>query len=134
MSLPEFAFARLSLCVRMTLAVSLPAGMSPVWASNLNFLNDTPMSYVKQPDMQSIKTKLIEVLNNSKDGDTVRWSNEGTGNGVRIDATIQPESTSQEGGKTCRLVSVVLNAKGQSMNLHPKFCGTGKTDWALQKR
>ena len=118
----------------MTVPVLLLAGMPSAGASNLNFLNDTPMSYIKKTDMDSIKSKLIEVLNTSKDGDTVRWANEGTGNSVRIDATIQPESTSQEGGKTCRLVSVVLSAKGQSMNLHPKFCGTGRTDWALQKR
>jgi hypothetical protein len=112
----------------------LLTSMTPAEASNLNFLNDTPMSYIKQPDMASIKVALTDVLNTKKDGETTQWTNEGTGNSVKIDAAITPESTSQEGNKTCRLVSVVLSAKGQSMNLHPRFCGTGRTDWALQKR
>jgi hypothetical protein len=49
----------------------------------------------------------------------------GTGNSVKIDAAMTPESTNHEGEKTCRLVSVVLSAKGQSMNLRPRFCGYG---------
>lgn len=75
------------------------AGNSVAEASNLNFLNDTPMSYIKKPDMDSIKSELVEVLNNKKDGETTRWTNKGTGNSVKIDATMIPESTSQERGK-----------------------------------
>ncbi|WP_157686930.1 hypothetical protein [Paraburkholderia phymatum] len=112
----------------------LLTGMTAAQASNLNFLNDTPMSYIKKPDMDSIKVALTDVLNTKKDGETTQWTNKGTGNSVKIDAAMTPESTSHEGSKTCRNVAVVLSAKGQSMNLHPRFCGTGKTDWALQKR
>ncbi|MBN3751366.1 hypothetical protein G3N95_00320 [Paraburkholderia sp. Tr-20389] len=121
-------------CVRLTSTLFLLMGMAAAHATNLNFLNDTPMSYIKKPDMDSIKVALTDVLNTKKDGETTQWTNEGTGNSVKIDAAMTPESTSQEGNKTCRNVTVVLSAKGQSMNLHPKFCGTGKTDWALQKR
>ncbi|MEM5338221.1 hypothetical protein [Paraburkholderia azotifigens] len=124
----------LTCCVRVASTVLLLTGMGAADATNLNFLNDTPMSYIKKPDMDSIKVALTDVLNTKKDGETTQWTNEGTGNGVKIDAAMTPESTSQEGGKTCRMVKVVLLAKGQSMDLHPKFCGTGRTDWALQKR
>lgn len=122
-------FARTALPAVLLLGSAAAAGVS-----NLNFLNDTPMSYIKKPDMDSLKRALVEVLNTKKDGETSQWTNEGTGNAVPITAAMTPESTSQEGEKTCRLVSVVLSAKGQSMNLHPQFCGTGKTDWALKKR
>ncbi|CAG9202438.1 conserved exported hypothetical protein [Paraburkholderia sabiae] len=124
----------LTRCIRVASMILLLTDMSAAEATNLNFLNDTPMSYIKKSDMDSIKVALTDVLNTKKDGETTQWTNEGTGNGVKIDAAITPESTSQQGGKTCRLVAVVLSAKGQSMNLHPKFCGTGRTDWALQKR
>ncbi|CAB3764315.1 hypothetical protein [Paraburkholderia humisilvae] len=134
MSIPELNFPRLNCRVRVTLLASLLAATAAAQASNLNFLNDTPMSYIKKPDVDSIKLALTDVLNNKKDGETTRWTNEGTGNSVSIDATMIPESTSHEGEKTCRRVSVMLNAKGQSMNLHPMFCGTNPTDWTLQKR
>jgi len=134
MSFQKLEKGLLTHCVRVASAVMLLTGTATAGASNLNFLNDTPMSYIKKPDMDSIKVALTDVLNTRKDGETTQWTNEGTGNSVKIDAAMTPESTSQEGGKTCRLVTVVLTAKGQSMNLHPKFCGTGRTDWALQKR
>ena len=31
-------------------------------------------------------------------------------------------------------VGVVLNAKGQSMNLRPQFCKQGSGNWQLQKK
>jgi hypothetical protein len=127
-------YAPLTRYARVVLPLMLFADMATAVASNLNFLNDTPMSYITKRDIESIKIALTGVLNKTKDGETSRWTNEGTGNSVKIDAAMTPESTSQDGARTCRQVSVVLSAKGQSMLLHPKFCGTGKTDWALQKR
>src|ERR1700754_4477884 len=115
MSVPKLNFMRLKNSARVAFPALLLAGISVAEASNLNFLNDTPMSYIKKPDMVSMKSELVEVLNKKKDGETTRWTNEGTGNSVKIDATMIPESTSQEGQKTCRRVSVILTAKGQSM-------------------
>jgi hypothetical protein len=134
MSLSKLTFVRLKDSVRAALPVLLLAGIPVAEASNLNFLNDTPMSYIKKRDMDSIKNALVDVLNKKKDGERTGWTNEGTGNSVKIDATMVPENTSQEGNKTCRRVLVTLTAKGQSMDLHPRFCGTSQTDWTLQKR
>jgi hypothetical protein len=53
---------------------------------------------------------------------------------VKIDATITIASTSKEGERTCRDLGVVLNAKGQSMNLRPQFCKQGSGKWQLQKK
>lgn len=134
MLVPKREYVLLTRCVRVALLVLLSANMGAAEASNLNFLNDTPMSYIKKRDIESIKSALVEVLNTRKDGETSRWTNEGTGNSVQINATMTPESTDHEGEKTCRRVSIILTAKGQSMDLHPGFCGMGKTDWTLQKR
>ena len=134
MSMSKLSLAQFKDGASLALPALLLAAIPVAEASNLNFLNDTPMSYIKKADIDSIKRALLEVLNKKKDGETTRWTNENTGNSVKIDATMVPESTDQEGKKTCRRVSVVLTAKGQSMDLHPKFCGTTRTDWTLQKR
>lgn len=38
--------------------------------SNLNFLNDTPLSYVKPRDMDLIKRALTDVLNTKSEGES----------------------------------------------------------------
>ncbi|MBW8838032.1 MAG: hypothetical protein JF605_24140, partial [Burkholderia sp.] len=73
-------------------------------------------------------------LDQKQDGETTTWVNEGTRNSVKIDATIQVVKTSKEGARTCRDLGIVLNAKGQSMNLHPQFCKQGSGTWQLQKK
>ncbi|HYS64175.1 MAG TPA: RT0821/Lpp0805 family surface protein [Paraburkholderia sp.] len=103
-------------------------------AANLGFLNDTPVSYMKQRDVDSIKKAVFAVLNDKHDGESDNWVNEGTGNSVKIDATITVASTAKEGERTCRDVGVVLNAKGQSMSLRPQFCKQGGGNWQLQKK
>ncbi|CAM2139319.1 MULTISPECIES: hypothetical protein [Paraburkholderia] len=134
MSIPYRKPFLLAHCARLALSTLLLVGNAEADASNLNFLNDTPISYMKPRDMESIKGALVQVLNTSKDAETTGWTNAQTGNSVRIDATMTPETTVHDGAKTCRSVTINLLAKGQSMTLHPVFCGTGGRDWSLQKR
>ncbi|REE17795.1 MULTISPECIES: RT0821/Lpp0805 family surface protein [unclassified Paraburkholderia] len=103
-------------------------------AANLGFLNDTPISYMKQRDIDSVKKAVFAALNDKQDGETANWVNEGTGNSVKIDAAITMTSTAKEGDRTCRDLGVVLSAKGQSMNLRPQFCKQGSGTWQLQKK
>jgi surface antigen len=103
-------------------------------AANLGFLNDTPISYMKQRDVDSVKQAVFTTLDQKQDGETTTWVNEGTRNSVKIDATIQVVKTSKEGARTCRDLGIVLNAKGQSMNLHPQFCKQDGGNWQLQKK
>ena len=103
-------------------------------AANLGFLNDTPISYMKQRDIDSVKKAVFAALNDKQDGETATWVNEGTGNSVKIDAAITMASTAKDGDRTCRDVGVVLSAKGQSMNLRPQFCKQGSGTWQLQKK
>jgi len=103
-------------------------------AANLGFLNDTPITYMKQRDVDSIKHAVTDALNDRKDGESVTWVNDGTGNSVKIDANITLGSTTNEGARTCRDMSVVLNAKGQSMHLRPSFCKQGSGVWQMQKK
>ena len=119
----------------VTIAAVLVAGSLAAHAANLGFLNDTPIAYMKQRDIDSLKTAAYDVLDKKADGESATWNNEGTGNGVKIDAQLTPVDTAKDGANTCRTVRVVLNAKGQSVNLGPRFCRQGSSGrWILQKK
>ncbi|MFM0296186.1 MULTISPECIES: RT0821/Lpp0805 family surface protein [Paraburkholderia] len=118
----------------LTAASVLLGGAIGAHAANLGFLNDTPLSYMKQRDIDSVKKAVFSALNDKQDGETTNWVNEGTGNSVKIDAAITVASTAKDGERTCRDVGVVLNAKGQSMSLRPQFCKQGSGTWQLQKK
>nr|WKF56716.1 hypothetical protein HUO10_001177 [Paraburkholderia busanensis] len=119
----------------LTVGGLLLGGALGAQAANLGFLNDTPISYMKPRDVDSIKKAVFDALNDKQDGEAANWVNEGTGNSVKIDATITVAGTAKDGERTCRDVGVVLNAKGQSMNLRPQFCKQGSSGkWQLQKK
>jgi hypothetical protein len=119
----------------LTIGAVLVAGSLAAQAANLGFLNDTPISYMKQRDIDSLKAAAFKALDNQQDNESVTWNNEGTGNGVKIDAQLTPVDTAKDGANTCRTVRVVLNAKGQSVNLGPRFCRQGSSGrWIMQKK
>ncbi len=103
-------------------------------AANLGFLRDTPITYMKTRDIDSIKAAAVKALNAVEDGQSAAWSNDGLGNSVKIDATIALANTQKDGDRTCRDETVILNAKGQSMTLRPQFCKQGSGAWQLQKK
>jgi surface antigen len=119
----------------VTVGGVLLAGAVGAYAANLGFLTDTPIAYMKQRDIDSVKLAVMKALDDKQDGESATWVNDGTGNSVHIDATITPQSTAKDGERTCRDTSVVLNAKGQSMTLKPQFCRQGASGpWQLQKK
>ncbi|MFC0398548.1 hypothetical protein [Paraburkholderia rhizosphaerae] len=113
----------------------LVTGSLAAQAANLGFLHDTPISNMTQADIDSLKAAAFNALDKQKDGDTVTWTNEGSRNSVRVNAQMTIQDTATEGTSTCRTVRVVLNARGQSMNLGPRYCRQGTTGkWVLQRR
>ncbi|WP_153099754.1 hypothetical protein [Paraburkholderia hayleyella] len=112
----------------------LLAGVCSAQAANLGFLNDTPISYMKQRDVDSIKVAVFHALDKKQDGEADKWNNDDTRNSVRIDATITPQDTTTDGDRTCRVATVVLEAKGQLMRLNPQFCRQDHGKWQLQKK
>jgi surface antigen len=119
---------------RLSAATLLLGATICAQAANLGFLNDTPITYMKQRDVDSIKHAVFSALNDKKDGESFTWVNDGTGNSVKIDANITLGNTANDGGRTCRDVAVVLNAKGQSVHLRPTFCKQGAGAWQMQKK
>jgi hypothetical protein len=112
----------------------LVLGATGAHAANLGFLSDTPISLMRQADIDSIQTAVNEALDTKQDGETVKWTNAGTRNRARIDATITPSHTIKEDPRTCRVVAISLHARGQSTNLNPRFCRSGSDSWEFQPR
>lgn len=125
---------RIRVLSHLTAGSLLLGGAIGAQAANLGFLNDTPLSYMKQRDTDSVKKAVVQALNDKQDGETTNWVNEGTGNSVKIDASIKVDGTAKDGARTCRDVAVVLRAKGQTMDLRPQFCKQGSGAWQLQKK
>lgn len=115
-------------------AVLLLSAGSAANAANLGFLNDTPATWMKQADYNSLARAVRDSVANKADGETSNWSNDGLGNPVKMNATITPSKMQKDGDKTCRDSEVVVTAKGQSMTLRPQFCQAGSGAWVYQKK
>jgi surface antigen len=102
-------------------------------AANLGFLHDTPASYMNQADYASLTKAVRTAVDQTPDGQSTTWTNEGTRNGTKIDATITGAKTDTDGDNTCRTMQVAVTAKQQTMTLMPRFCRKGTGAWVYQK-
>jgi len=119
----------LGIACAVTLTLSYAGG---AWAQNMAFLRNSPLTYMRDKDMASLKTALAGVLDNSADGQSTEWTNEGTGNSVAIKATLTPKDTDDQNGMHCRHVAVAMTAKGQDQGWLPLFCKTAQ-GWKIAK-
>lgn len=103
-------------------------------AANLGFLNNTPITYMKQRDLQLLNKAAHSALDTKQDGESFDWNNEGAGNPVAIKGTITPSDTEKTGDKTCRKLTMVAFAKGQTQTWVPTVCKTDGGNWALLKQ
>lgn len=119
---------------RLTVGSLLLGGAIGAQAVNLGFLSNTPISDMRQRDIDSLQKAVFNALDERKDGESTTWVNQGTRNRVRIDATITVASTANNGERTCRNLGVDLRARGQSMRLRPQFCKEGSGTWQFQRK
>jgi len=127
------SWMRTSTVLRALAGGLLLAGAAAAHATNYGFLSDTPVSYMRPGEFDALQKATLEALDTKKDGETATWSNKGMRNSVAVDATLTPVDTTQDGNRTCRRVTAVLNAKGQSMTLRPQYCKAGDGPWQFQK-
>ncbi|MDR5740920.1 RT0821/Lpp0805 family surface protein [Caballeronia sp. LZ016] len=113
---------------------ALALSCASAFANNLNFLKDTPISYMKPPDRQALNRAAQQALESNKDGETTKWSNEGTGNPVHIDGTVTPRDTTSNGGDRCRQVTLVAVAKGQTQTWTPTACKSASGEWRIKRK
>ncbi|MGF6810139.1 surface antigen [Paraburkholderia sp. Clong3] len=116
------------------LAAALLAAPVLCHASNLNFLKDTPVTYMRDADRKALNNAAQKALDTKKDGESLEWSNAGTGNPVSITGTVTPRDTTKEGDRTCRTATLVAVAKGQTQSWTPVACKTGNGVWKVLKK
>src|SRR5262245_1558984 len=90
----------------------------PVFAVNYGFMSNSAMSYFTKEDWQIFNKTQAEVLNKTKDGVKVNWSNPRSGSHGYMVAS----GTSHQNGMTCRYLTVyntanLINGEGTF-----KFC------------
>jgi|ERR1700730_5831154 surface antigen len=116
-----------------TVFLSYAAGS---YAANLGFLMNTPISYMKERDVQQLNRAARTALDSKQDGEALDWNNDGTGNLIHLTGTITPLNTKKEGDRSCRTLAIVAKAKGQTQTWSPTACKDGGPDskWQLLKQ
>ena len=100
-------------------------------AANLGFLNNTPITYMKQRDLQALNTAAHSALDTKQDGESLDWNNEGAGNPVALKVTVTPSDTNKNADRTCRKLTMVAQAKGQTQTWAATVCKPDGGKWAL---
>ncbi|SAL47735.1 hypothetical protein AWB74_02161 [Caballeronia arvi] len=115
-------------------AAALAAVSAQAGAANLGFLNNTPITYMKQRDMQALNDAAQVALNTKQDGESLDWNNKGAGNTVPINGTVTPQNTFEADGLKCRKITLVAEAKGQTQTWTPIACKQSDGKWKLKKQ
>jgi surface antigen len=89
---------------------------------------------MKQRDIQALNSAANTALDTKKDGESLDWNNQGAGNPVPIRGTITPQDTFKQGERTCRRVTLVAIAKGQTQTWTPTACKESSGKWKLLKQ
>jgi surface antigen len=121
----------LSRAVAAAALVAVSVGAS---AANLGFLNNTPITYMKQRDLQALNNAAQTALNTKQDGESLDWDNKGAGNTVPINGTITPHDSFDAQGMKCRKITLVAHAKGQTQTWTPSACKHSDGKWKLLKQ
>lgn len=113
---------------RFTLAVvALLAVPLAVNAANWRFLKHSPASKFTDQDFALFTSAGQEALNEAPDGDTRGWNNPDTG----AFGTVQPLSTYEADGSTCRKVEIFNSAGGFSATSRFDFCKQPDGTWKV---
>jgi surface antigen len=113
---------------RKLLAVGLvdPALVAPAVATDLRWLNHSPVRFFSAADWDLAREAARRALNKAQDGETVAWTNPDSSH----HGSVTPLSTTARDGATCRELKIANHAKrlhGSSVYL---FCRQPDGRWA----
>jgi surface antigen len=116
-----------SICGSLLLAVFAVA--TPVAASNMGFMNDTPYVHFTKEDHAIFDEALQDVLNKGADGESRKWTNPAS----KAGGDLKVLKSFQRGQTTCRRLSIANKAKGRSASGQYNFCRQASGEWKLSE-
>ncbi|MFP6562661.1 hypothetical protein WJ542_30805 [Paraburkholderia sp. B3] len=114
-------------------ALLLVCAPLPAALADTGLLHGTPLEKLDRPDLDALESTVLVVLNTRNDGETSRWTNNGSDNRAVVNATLTPEGTAIKHRRTCRFVAITVTTVGKTGRLRPQYCRTGDAPWERQK-
>jgi len=108
-------------------AICLICLTPPLYAANVWFAHDMPMSEMTEADIEILSSAADEALENAPDGDTRLWENPETGAG----GALTPLSTSEQDGMRCRRLQIANEAGGKTARSEFDFCRQADGSWKV---
>ncbi len=99
--------------------------VEPIFASDLRWLNYSPVRFFTDQDWDLAKEAGRKALNKTEDGDAVKWANPKSSS----HGSLTPLSTSSVGGKKCRMLKIENYANNLQGSSIYKFCQKGDGKW-----
>jgi surface antigen len=101
--------------------------MNPAaWASNLSFLEDSPMTYFDKEDMRLQREAALKVLEDKSSRAQQTWKNPATGHSGKVHGL--GAFTSQD-GLACRRVRIFNRAEGVESQATYTVCKYAEQGW-----
>jgi surface antigen len=115
-----------ALAVLAPLAVLLGAA-SPQFAvaQNIQFMHRGPIAYMDEVDKEILSQTLQVALEESEDGESLRWSNPDSGS----EGTIEVLDTHEDYGTTCRTIRSKSTASGREGGGLYRLCRADDGSW-----
>ncbi len=114
----------LFLAVVLSAAVTLTAE-----GTNLRWLDHSPARFFTDADWQMLSAKSDEALNEGEDGREYTWSNPETGNS----GSFVAGPAEDRGGLSCRLMTIVTQARTASNTSQFTFCRQENGEWKIAR-
>lgn len=99
-------------------------------ASQLRWLNYSPVRYFTDQDWEIAKNAARDALNEGEDGVTVNWNNPDSKNY----GSLTPLSTSQKNGRTCRELKIENHANNMDGSAVYEFCQKPDGKWGAVEK
>ncbi len=98
-------------------------------AGNLNFMDNSSVSFFQGKDMDMMVNAAITALNTYKDGKKLTWKNNSTGTW----GYVIPNHTTNTNGMICRNLTIFTNAKDVTDKFTYKLCKINN-EWKMLPR
>ena len=115
---------RLSVLVLVFAGIAVPL---TVHASNMRFLEFSPSAFFTEKDWELIRTAAKDLLDNTKDGESMSWKNEESGYNGKLTVL----NTYADFGTTCRRLSVFSDAIEVSATRLVNMCKNKEGLWKI---